>query len=228
MHSQWFVQCYADYSTVLLFAMQYAVSNWPAGFDITAPYKTADAESTTVSVAESSSAPSSSVPKSHEWASELIASSGSTEFQFPAGFQHNARDNRDRRERKEHALRVQWDAAVVESRNGTPRDRVVAEQDGDSVQTEAVGEPWSWLCGQCVQDLGPALIGADVTVWWHDDKQCYRGAIDAYDAASQCHRVLYEDNEWEFVNLAIEPAAFGSANEFVLPQQASAGNKRKK
>jgi len=29
--------------------------------------------------------------------------------------------------------------------------------------------------------------------------------------------VLYEDGEWEFVNLAIEPAGFGSKEAFVLP-----------
>ena len=42
------------------------------------------------------------------------------------------------------------------------------------------------------------------------------GTIDAFDEASGTHRVLYEDNEWEFVNMAIEPVAFGSTEDFVV------------
>lgn len=211
--------------------MQYHVSNWPADFDITAPYIPAHADAAdtntsaaaSASAAEETGATTSSVPKSHTWASALIASTGSTEFQFPLDFAHNNRDSRERRERKEQHLRDQWSAAVEEAREG-------GGSSAGATPRPAPGKSWSWLCPLCVQDLGAALIGVDVTVWWHDDAQCYRGVIDAFDEASLCHRVLYEDNEWEFVNLAIEPAAFGSAAEFVLPQQAggASSSKRKK
>lgn len=50
------------------------------------------------------------------------------------------------------------------------------------------------------------------------------GVIDAYDEASRCHRVMYEDEEWEFVNLAIEPVGFGSEQGFSLP---TVGKRRK-
>ena len=127
------------------------------------------------------------------WAAELIASSGSTDFQLPADYKPNPKDSPERRDHKEAVFREQWAAAV------------------------ACTNKWRWLCASCVTTLGAALIGADVMVWWHDDTQAYRGCIDAYDEASQCHRVMYQDQEWEFVNLAIEPIAFGSAEDFVLP-----------
>lgn len=92
--------------------------------------------------------------------------------------------------------------------------------------------PWQWICGTCVEVLGGRLVGADVLVWWHDDKLAYRGTIDAYDEVSKCHRVYYEDDEWEFVNLTIEPACFGSLEEFALPgveqQRQGEGSKKRK
>jgi len=63
----------------------------------------------------------------------------------------NTRDNQDRRDRKEAALREQWAAAL------------------------ACTTTWAWLCGSCVVALGAALIGVDVMVWWHDDAVSYRG-----------------------------------------------------
>lgn len=211
------------------------MTNWSADFDITVPYLPANTDAgTSVSAAPSLAAAEDSVPttttcfvpKTHAWASALIAS-GSTEFQFPPDFAHNSRDSRERRDRKEQQLRDQWDAAVEEARTGGGGG---AGSSAAATPRTALNKPWSWLCPQCVQELGNALIGVDVTVWWHDDAQCYRGVIDAFDEASQCHRVLYEDNEWEFVNLAIEPAAFGSAGDFVLPPPAGASSstKRKK
>ena len=65
--------------------------------------------------------------------------------------------------------------------------------------------PSGWMCPDCIVTLGSELLGRRVLVWWADDKVLYPGTIDAYDAASARHRVLYEDNEWEFLNLSAEP-----------------------
>lgn len=66
-------------------------------------------------------------------------------------------------------------------------------------------ERWSWLCSDCLKKIGRALIGRTVQVWWHDDSQAYRGRVTEYDDSISCPCVSYEDDEWEFVNLAVEP-----------------------
>jgi hypothetical protein len=68
-------------------------------------------------------------------------------------------------------------------------------------------EPY-WLCATCVPTLGAGLIGTEVSVWWHDDAEGYSGVVNAFDHVSGCHRVLYEDDEWEFLNLAVEPVLY--------------------
>jgi hypothetical protein len=45
-------------------------------------------------------------------------------------------------------------------------------------------------------------------IWWSDDKMFYPGEIGEYDEASGCHRIVYEDNEWEFVHLPSEAILF--------------------
>lgn len=187
----------SDSYLLLLIIIQFSVSNWPAEFDIDCAYMPAPPESSTTAAPISSSMAQYS---SGAWAASMIAATGSKEFQFPDNYVVNTRDNQDRRDRKEAALREQWTAALASTTK------------------------WRWLCAGCVESLGPMLIGSDVSVWWHDDALSYRGSIDAYDETSKCHRVMYEDNEWEFVNLTVEPACFGSTEEFVLP----AASRRKK
>ena len=159
------------------------MQNWPADFDISGVYTppgTETAATTTTSAKAKNKPP-------HAWASELIASSGSTEFQLPLTHALNKREGQgERRSHKDDLLREQWATAVAAIRT------------------------WRWLCGSCVEVLGAQLVGADVLVWWHDDKQAYPGTIDAFDEVSLCHRVLYQDGDWEFVNLTVEPACFGS------------------
>lgn len=140
--------------------------------------------------------PTSAEVKKCAWASELIESSGSTDFHYPEGFGKNTKENFSRREKKEIALREQWEVAVG-----------VYE-----VECREAAKHWKWICPDCIVEQGSSLAGTEVNVWWHDDALAYRGVIDVYDQASQCHRVLYDDNEWEFVNLAIEPCAFGGGD----------------
>lgn len=166
------------------------MQNWPAEFDISLVY--------TPSEGTASNGAKSKNRAPHAWASALIASSGSTEFQFPADYHPTPRD----KDGKEAVLREQWATALA------------------SVLT------WKWVCGSCVELLGAQLVGADVLVWWHDDKIPYRGTVDAYDDVSMCHRVLYEDGEWEFVNLTIEPACFGTTAELSLPVQEPTKKKK--
>ncbi len=64
---------------------------------------------------------------------------------------------------------------------------------------------FGWFCPDCVEYLKSELIGLYVLVWWADDKALYGGKIDAYDFNSSRHRVVYDDGEWEFLNLIAEP-----------------------
>jgi hypothetical protein len=61
----------------------------------------------------------------------------------------------------------------------------------------------------CLHAAGSAdeLQGRELKVWWHDDATSYRGRVTSFDRASMCPCVLYDDMEWEFVNLAVEPYA---------------------
>lgn len=63
---------------------------------------------------------------------------------------------------------------------------------------------FSWNCPSCLK-INAAVIGSRVAIWWNDDQRAYTGKIDAYDSHSECHRILYDDGEWEFSDLSYEP-----------------------
>lgn len=67
---------------------------------------------------------------------------------------------------------------------------------------------WNWMCGSCIGKLGEALVGRKVKIWWIDDYKSYSGTLTAMDEVSRCHCVLYDDQEWEFINLSVEPVLF--------------------
>lgn len=68
---------------------------------------------------------------------------------------------------------------------------------------------WKWICGSCISKLGGDLVGRKVKIWWVDDYKSYSGSLNAMDEISRCHCVLYDDQEWEFINLSVEPVLFG-------------------
>lgn len=72
-------------------------------------------------------------------------------------YDKNARDNQDRRDRKDATLREQWAAAL------------------------AAKSSWAFLCASCIDALGASLIGTDVIVWWHDDEVSYRGELHIFE-----------------------------------------------
>ena len=78
------------------------------------------------------------------------------------------------------------------------------------------GVSWVWLCPQCIQtkqiNLHDHQITIHIQVWWYDDEQSYYGLINAFDELTQKYRILYEDNEWEFISLNIEPVLFLSSD----------------
>ncbi|XP_024995527.1 microtubule-associated protein futsch-like isoform X2 [Cynara cardunculus var. scolymus] len=49
-----------------------------------------------------------------------------------------------------------------------------------------------------------SLVGLKVKVWWPEDKTFYDGVIESYDSKTYKHKVLYEDNEEEILNLKKE------------------------
>lgn len=70
------------------------------------------------------------------------------------------------------------------------------------------------MCENCINKLGNKLINTKIKVWWYDDKRSYYGTINNYDNLSDTHRILYIDNEWEFLRLSIEPIMFASSDTF--------------
>ena len=50
----------------------------------------------------------------------------------------------------------------------------------------------------------------------YDDQTYYPGTISDFDTVSQCHRVVYDDGEWEFISLGGEMVLYKS-----LPKDAT-------
>lgn len=65
------------------------------------------------------------------------------------------------------------------------------------------------------------LLHRRVFVWWSDDRVAYGGELNAYDPFSRRHRVLYDDGEWEFIDLCDEPVLFLRKELSTLPQEPS-------
>jgi hypothetical protein len=159
------------------------VVNWPSDFAIGSPYQPPPEVPP-----EGEAAPADVVDlllgyESNDWAVTQFSASGSSDFQFPEDHKFNRKLSLEKRRAVESYFRRQWQDAV----DGTAR------------------QSWQWLCASCVGRSGRRLIGKEVCVWWHDDLKAYRGVVNAFDEASGSHRVLYDDEEWEFVNLTAEP-----------------------
>jgi hypothetical protein len=215
---------------------QFEVHNWPRDFDVTVPAAVLGKDGEDKKEEEKVGAEGAEEeeedekeeeidldllkdmePAAFAWAVKQIKATKdkdkNTAFQMPANYQVNRKEAKVRRARRVVEFKQQW-AKALDSLNMThsaargASKTVVpsAQQSGGSDANS--GDKQSWLCGACVVLLGKVLVGALVVVWWHDDAQPYRGRIDAYDDTSRCHRVFYEDEEWEFVNLALEPVVF--------------------
>jgi hypothetical protein len=65
-----------------------------------------------------------------------------------------------------------------------------------------------WFCPDCILEAADNLMNREVIVWWRNDDCSYHGVINVYDPDSQTHRVLYDDQEWEFLDLTKEPYFF--------------------
>lgn len=89
---------------------------------------------------------------------------------------------------------------------GWPESVALPKQyEGPAASSTVPSGDWQWMCPSCVLEQGAGLIDKKVQVWWRDDAQYYQGVVRAYDAASERHCVLYDDREWEFINLGTEP-----------------------
>jgi hypothetical protein len=64
------------------------------------------------------------------------------------------------------------------------------------------GKQWHWICSDCLTVKGKQLLQQEIQVWWLDDYCVYYGTVDAFDEISSSHRVLYQDEEWEFLDLS--------------------------
>ena len=61
-----------------------------------------------------------------------------------------------------------------------------------------------WLCPTCIHSLKEALVGRAISVYWSLDEVFYQGVINCYDDESKTYRVLYTDNDWEFIDVTQE------------------------
>ena len=80
---------------------------------------------------------------------------------------------------------------------------------------------WAWICPTCTQNLCSSLIGRKMCIWWWDDKTYYPAEVAEYNDWSGCHRIMYEDKQWEFVYLGAEIVLFSTSLE---SQRMSEGN----
>ena len=64
-------------------------------------------------------------------------------------------------------------------------------------------------------------------MWWKDDAQYYCGSVNAFDSVSGKHRVLYDDDEWEFIDLGVEPVLTDMMPAFVTAVQSSRAARRR-
>lgn len=79
--------------------------------------------------------------------------------------------------------------------------------------------PWGVICPYCIESgsgRGFGLVGCCVKVWWIDDDCAYEGVVNAYDLSSGKHRVLYDDGQWEFIDLKDQPALFTSYGDYFI------------
>lgn len=67
----------------------------------------------------------------------------------------------------------------------------------------------SWICHYCIRKTH--LLGRKVKVWWNADETYYSGYIDAIDPVTGRYRIQYEDGEWEFISLSVEPVLISNS-----------------
>lgn len=73
---------------------------------------------------------------------------------------------------------------------------------------------WHWLCSDCLRNPD-FILNREVQVWWPDDVCSYSGILNAYDERSECYRILYNDDEWEFLYLSHEGFLIAFPNKLV-------------
>lgn len=57
---------------------------------------------------------------------------------------------------------------------------------------------------QVTKFYGEEIIGTRIRVWWPLDKVFYEGAISAFDPEKKRHQIIYDDGEFEILNLRKE------------------------
>ncbi|CAN0888181.1 Sister chromatid cohesion protein PDS5 homolog C [Linum grandiflorum] len=85
---------------------------------------------------------------------------------------------------------------------------------------------------------GEDIVGLRVRVWWPQDRTFYEGTVESYDSTKKRHKVLYDDNEEENLNMAKQKFEFiadeskseaeGEASKPSSPDAASEMPEKKK
>lgn len=78
-------------------------------------------------------------------------------------------------------------------------------------------EKWVWMCPGCIDGEPASLQGRRICIWWPGDQVYYPGTIHDFDAASRSHRIIYDDEDWEFVKLPIEIVLYAEQLEVEEP-----------
>ncbi len=86
-------------------------------------------------------------------------------------------------------------------------------------KSEYVEILWVWICPSCVQNLAAGLVGRKMCIWWWDDKTYYHAEISEFDSISRCHRILYDDKQWEFVYLGAEIVLYSKSIDSSVQNQ---------
>ena len=64
-------------------------------------------------------------------------------------------------------------------------------------------------------------LGKRVEVFWEGDEVFYRGTVVGFNAKTNQHQILYDDNDVEKVNLRVCPMTLGSVHASASALQAN-------
>jgi hypothetical protein len=85
------------------------------------------------------------------------------------------------------------------------RLELLGEKEPAIAASGAVAGRWHapWRCHECTQGrLGVRLLGDRVWVYWEGNRSWFCGTVTAFERCGGQYRVLYEDGEWEILNLS--------------------------
>lgn len=120
-------------------------------------------------------------------------------------------ESKDKRSKEEHSASDSFEwicAECVHGKNDLVEQQYLSTRHVAVSASSTQEVPAPNIAALAEASWNHEFLDRQVLVWWHDDDCCYRGTVSAYDPISRRHRVLYDDGEWEFIDLAVESVLY--------------------